>query len=70
MADKIDAVAAAAVEMAHAAAVAQAGGAQVGEHLGVVAEDERLVTHAFACLHPGYTGWYWAVTVVTAPRAR
>lgn len=69
-ADKLDAVAAAAVDLARAAAVAQAGAAQVGEHLGVVAEAERLVTHAFACLHPGYAGWFWAVTLARVPRAR
>jgi hypothetical protein len=28
------------------------------------------VTHIFECLHPGYRGWHWAVTVSRAPRAR
>ena len=40
----------------------------IGEHLGVVAEGERLVTHFFACRLPGYRGWRWAVT--RHPRSR
>jgi len=70
---KLDAVTAAAVEVARAAAeeAAQAAGDfGVGDHLGVVAEGERLVTHAFACPHPGYVGWHWAVTLVRATRAK
>jgi hypothetical protein len=67
---KPDAVAMAAVELARAAAVEAAGPGEVGEHLGAVAEDARVVTHAFACLHPGYTGWYWAVTLARAIRAK
>ncbi|MCL2785544.1 MAG: DUF3027 domain-containing protein [Propionibacteriaceae bacterium] len=67
---KTDAVTSAAVDVARRAAVAEAGQDQVGEHLGVVAEGDRLVTHSFVCLHPGYRGWRWVVTVVRAPRAR
>jgi len=70
MADKIDTVGAAAVEAAREAAVAEAGADQVGEHLGVIAESERVVTHTFECLHPGYLGWRWAVTCARIPRAR
>jgi len=68
--DKVDTVAGAAVEVARQAAIAEAGPGQVGEHLGVVAEDERLVTHIFECSHPGYRGWHWAVTLARVPRAR
>ena len=42
----------------------------VGEHVGVEADAERVVTHLFECLLPGYVGWRWAVTVVRAPRSR
>ncbi len=56
---------AAAVEVAHAAAVEVAGPA-VGEHLGVEAEAERVATHSFATTEPGYVGWRWAVTVARA----
>jgi hypothetical protein len=66
----LDSALAAAVELAHAAALEVAGADAVGEHLGVRAEDERLATHAFTAVLPGYRGWYWAVTVARAPRSR
>jgi hypothetical protein len=64
-----DPVCAGAVDEARAAAVEEAG-ALVGEHLGVEADGERLVTHHFACLDPAYRGWHWAVTVTRVTRAR
>jgi hypothetical protein len=64
-----DVTCAAAVDAARAAAV-EAAGDMVGEHLGVQAEGDRLVTHSFAALLPGYGGWRWAVTVARAPRSR
>jgi hypothetical protein len=64
-----DAVLANAVDLARAAAE-EVGGESVGEHLGASAEGERLVTHGFASALPGYRGWYWAVTLSRAPRAR
>jgi hypothetical protein len=42
----------------------------VGEHLEVLAEGERVVTHLFDCLDPSYAGWRWAVTVARAPRSK
>ncbi len=65
-----DAVCAAAVDVARAAAEQDADPGTVGEHLGVVAEGERLVTHSLASLAKGYRGWHWAVTVARAPRSR
>ena len=65
-----DAVCAAAVDEARAAAAEEAAPAQVGEHLGVLAEDERVVTHRFACEDPAYAGWVWAVTVARVPRSK
>ncbi|HEU0241267.1 MAG TPA: DUF3027 domain-containing protein [Micromonosporaceae bacterium] len=41
-----------------------------GPHTEAVAEGERLVTHYFECMLPGYRGWRWAVTVARAPRSR
>ncbi|HET6816429.1 MAG TPA: DUF3027 domain-containing protein [Mycobacteriales bacterium] len=64
-----DEVAAAAVDEARAAAEQEAPGL-VGDHLAAQADDERIVTHLFACLDPAYRGWRWAVTVVRAPRAK
>ena len=67
---KLDSVAASAIDLARAAAVESGGEGAVGEHVGVVAEGERVVTHSFACLLAGYPDWYWAVTLVRASRAR
>jgi hypothetical protein len=68
-----DALGAAAIELARAAAVLDAGlggASQVGEHVAVEADAERIVTHYFECIDRGYVGWRWAVTVVRAPRAK
>lgn len=65
----VDSTLAAAVDLARAEAEIEAPGL-VGEHLGVVADDDRLVTHHFACLDPAYRGWRWAVTVTRASRSR
>jgi hypothetical protein len=75
-----DAVLAAAVDLARAAAVETAGDeALVGEHLGAAPEavapatDEvpaealgAVLTHTFDSRLPGYVGWHWAVTVARA----
>jgi Protein of unknown function (DUF3027) len=42
----------------------------VGDHVGVVADDERVVTHLFKSMDPAYAGWRWAVTVTRASRAK
>jgi len=65
-----DPACAAAVDLAAEAAAALAGPAGVGSYHGCVAEDERVVTHSFACLSPAYVGWNWAVTVVRASRSK
>jgi hypothetical protein len=65
-----DAVCAAAVDLAREAAQAVAGHQLVGEHEGVEADAERIVTHFFACTDRAYTTWRWAVTVVRAPRSK
>ena len=43
---------------------------EVGDHLGAHAEGERVVTHQFACIRPGYPGWYWSVTLTRAKRGK
>jgi hypothetical protein len=65
----VDEVAGAAVEEARAAAEDAEPG-MVGEHLGVIADEARVVTHFFATKDPGYRGWRWAVTVSRASRAK
>jgi hypothetical protein len=67
---KLDAVSAAAVDLARDALVEVTGPDQVGEHLGVEASGERLVTHVFACEMPDYRGWVWNVVLARAPRAK
>ena len=42
----------------------------VGDHVEVIAEGERLVTHLFTCQLPGYRGWRWAVTVTRIARSK
>jgi hypothetical protein len=69
-ASAVDAVCRDSVDLARSAAAAAAPAEHVGDHLGVTAEDDRVATHRFACLAPGYRGWEWAVTLARAPRAR
>ena len=67
---KPDAVGVRAVDAAREALLELVDSADVGEVLGYVVEDERVVTHLFACTRPGYRGWRWAVTVARAPRQK
>jgi hypothetical protein len=59
-----------AVETARAAAEADAGPGQVGAHVGMEVEGDRIVTHFFESLDPAYVGWRWAVTVTRASRSK
>ncbi|MEW1546016.1 DUF3027 domain-containing protein [Streptomyces tsukubensis] len=65
-----DRLCAEAVELARAAAEETAAPGVVGEHVSVVADGDRVVTHFFECKEPGYRGWRWAVTVARASRAK
>jgi hypothetical protein len=65
-----DRLCAEAVEMARDVTVEAAGPDSVGEHLGVAAEGDRVVTHYFACTEPAYRGWRWATTLTRASRAK
>jgi hypothetical protein len=67
---KLDAVAAAAVELAREALADVTEPGQVGEHLRAEASGERLVTHVFECTMPGYRGWSWVVVLTRASRAK
>lgn len=64
-----DAVLAAAVDTARQGLLDE-GVTDIGEHLGVSADGERLVTHTFTARRPGYPGWRWSVTVARAPRSK
>lgn len=65
-----DRLCAEAVDIALAVTEEAAGPQSVGEHLGVVAEGDRVVTHYFACKEPAYRGWRWATTLTRASRAK
>lgn len=67
---KLDAVSAAAVELAREALAEVTEPGQAGEHRGVEASGERLVSHVFECTMPGYRGWSWVVVLARAPRAK
>jgi hypothetical protein len=66
----LDAACAEAVDLAFAAAEDVAGIGGVGDHLGMTADGERIVTHYFVARERGYVGWRWAVTVTRASRSR
>lgn len=67
---KLDAVSAAAVDLAAQALVDVTEPGQVGPHLRAEATGERLVTHVFEAAMTGYQGWFWSVTLARAPRAK
>ena len=66
---RLDQICAEAIDLARSA-VTEVEAEHLGEHLEATAEGERLVTHFFDCLQPGYRGWRWAVTVARAPRSK
>jgi hypothetical protein len=66
----LDEACVAASDLARAGAEDLAGVGNVGEHVGVVADDERVVTHLFGCQDAAYVGWRWAVTVTRAARSK
>ncbi|MFF3322137.1 DUF3027 domain-containing protein [Streptomyces sp. NPDC002889] len=65
-----DRLCAEAVDLAREAAEEAAAPGLVGEHVGLVPEGDRVVTHFFEAKEPGYRGWRWAVTVTRASRAK
>jgi hypothetical protein len=65
-----DRLCAEAVDLARAAAEEAAAPGVVGEHVSLVSEGDRVVTHFFECQEIGYRGWRWAVTVTRASRAK
>ena len=66
----VDTQAAEAIDLARSALAGLAAPDAVGEHVGVEADDDPVVTHLFECLTPGYRGWRWAVTVARASRSK
>ncbi|WP_106329764.1 DUF3027 domain-containing protein [Actinoplanes italicus] len=66
---RLDQVCADAVGVARGA-ITEVDPADIGEHLEVIAEGDRVVTHFFESHLDGYRGWRWAVTVTRVPRSR
>ncbi|WP_324606736.1 DUF3027 domain-containing protein [Psychromicrobium lacuslunae] len=67
---KPDTVLAAAVEVARQQILSIAKPEQLGAHLAVRSEGERVATHLFECTKPGYQGWQWFAVLARAPRAK
>lgn len=67
---KLDPQLAGEIEAARSALADIAEADQIGEHTGAVADDDRLVTHRFVCLLPGYKGWHWFATLARASRSK
>jgi Protein of unknown function (DUF3027) len=59
-----------AIDLARDAAEELAGAGQVGPHVGIQVDGDRIVTHLFSCLDQAYQGWCWAVTVARASRSK
>lgn len=67
---KLDETLAAAKDRARTALLEIADEATIGEHVDVLCDGERLVTHRFVTLQPGYEGWCWFATLTRVPRAQ
>ncbi|MGL3807722.1 DUF3027 domain-containing protein [Paeniglutamicibacter sp. R2-26] len=67
---KLDETLAAAHERARAALLEIAPESMIGAHLDAVCDGDRLVTHRFVTLQPGYEGWCWFATLTRIPRAQ
>lgn len=67
---KLDETLAAATDCARTALLEITDESMIGEHLDVVCDGDRLVTHRFDALQPGYEGWTWFATLTRIPRAQ
>lgn len=67
---KPDAVLAAAVETARAGLLEVVPAEQIGAYAGATPDAERLVTHRFEALRPGYSGWHWYATLARVSRGK
>ena len=67
---KPDAVLAAAVETARQGLLEITGEEEIGAHVGVTIEADRLLTHRFEANRRGYAGWQWYATLARVPRGK
>lgn len=69
-APKVDTVLSAETDLARTTLLATVDPGWVGDHLGVAADDDRVLTHRFEAKLPGYAGWNWYVTLARVPRGK
>ena len=67
---KLDETLAAAADRARVALLEITDGSMIGDHVDAVSDGDRLVTHRFVTLQPGYEGWTWFATLTRVPRAQ
>lgn len=67
---KLDETLAAAKDRARTALLEITDDATIGEHVDALCDGERLVTHRFVTLQPGYEGWHWFATLTRVARAQ
>lgn len=67
---KPDAFLAAAVDTARTAIAGITSASDIGPHLAVKSEGDRLVTHLFECRLPGYVGWQWFAVLTRNSRSK
>ena len=67
---KVDAILADAIDVALQGLSPIAKPEEIGKHLAVTSEGDRLATHLFECLKPGYRGWHWLAVLARVPRGR
>lgn len=67
---KLDDFLAQAVDVARERLLEVVDAEQLGDHLSVTADGERLVTHRFASNVAGYVGWTWFVSLARVPRSK
>lgn len=67
---RMDVLLAESVDTARTALSDFAEASEIGDHIGVSADDERLVTHRFAAKVRGYGGWELFTTLARAPRSK
>lgn len=67
---RMDVALAEAIDIAKTALIDFADEAEIGDHIGVTADDERVVTHRFAAKVRGYGGWELFTTLARAPRSK
>jgi hypothetical protein len=65
-----DPVLAEAAETAREGVLEITDAATIGTAHQLRVEEDRLLTHLFECLLPGYRGWFWYSTVARAPRSK